>query len=67
MALCSKLVYNVCSGMLPGKVTTVVTILFAVIVYILAVAVLKVFTKNEILSLPMGPKILKILEKIKIY
>ena len=67
MALCSRVVYNICSGILPGKITTVVTILFAAIIYLLAIAVLKVFTKNEIMSLPMGPKLLKVLEKMKIY
>ena len=67
MALCSKFVYNILSGVLPGKIVTVAAILVAIIIYLLAIAVLKVFTKKEILSLPMGNKVLKVLEKIKIY
>lgn len=67
MALCSKFVYNILSGVLPGKLVTLVAILVAIIIYLLAIALLKVFTKKEIVTLPMGAKILRFLEKIKIY
>lgn len=67
MALCSRLAYNILTGILPGRLATIVTLLFAVIIYLLAILALKVFTKKEILSLPMGSKICKILEKTKIY
>lgn len=67
MALCSKAFYHILVGILPGRLTTIVAILFAVVIYLLAIVALKVFTKKEILNLPMGSKICKILEKAKIY
>ena len=67
MGLCSRMLYNLLVGVLPGKLTTIVAILFGVVIYILAIVALKVFTKKEILNLPKGNKILKILEKAKIY
>ena len=42
-------------------------ILVAVIIYVLVVVILKIFTKEELKMLPAGDKIVKILEKIKIY
>ncbi|MBR3255184.1 MAG: polysaccharide biosynthesis C-terminal domain-containing protein [Clostridia bacterium] len=67
MALCSKFAYNILVGILPGRLATIVTLVIAIIIYVLAIVALRVFTKKEILSLPMGSKICKILEKTKIY
>ena len=46
---------------------TIVAIGVAVIIYALAIVVLKIFNKEEILKIPMGNKICKVLEKLKIY
>lgn len=67
MGICSYFVYTIINGIIPGRMATIIAIIFAVIIYLLAVAVLKVFSKEEILALPMGNKICKILEKIKLY
>ena len=67
MGFCSYFVYTLLIGIIPGKLATIFAILFAVIIYALAVIAFKIFNKKEILSLPMGDKICKILEKAKIY
>ena len=67
MGVCSYFVYSILTGIIAEKMATIIAIVFAVIIYILAIAVLKIFSKKEILSLPMGSKICKILEKSKIY
>ena len=46
---------------------TIIAIIVAVVIYALTVVILKIFTKEEIKMLPAGDKIVKILEKIKIY
>ena len=48
------------------KLATILSILIAIIVYILAIVFLKIFGKNEILLLPYGEKILNLMEKIGI-
>ncbi len=49
------------------NIATISGLAIAVIVYGLAVLVLKIFTKEELSNLPAGNKIIKILEKAKIY
>lgn len=73
MAICSYVSYiwvvdNLVNiGITTEKVATILAIIIAVIIYILVVVILKIFTKEEIESLPMGNKIYKILKKAKIY
>ena len=67
MGVCSYFTFTVLNGIIAQKMATIIAILVAVIVYLLAIAVIKIFSKEEILSLPMGRKICKILEKTKIY
>lgn len=67
MGICSYFIYFVLKGIFIERMATIIAILVAVIIYVLAVVVLKIFTKEEILALPAGGKIIKILEKIKIY
>ena len=55
------------SGIIAGKLATILAIGVAVIVYVLAIVALKVFNKEEIQSLPAGNKICTVLEKLKIY
>ncbi len=50
-----------------NKLATIVAIVVAVVIYALAIIVLKVFNKEEILRVPMGNKICAVLEKLKIY
>ena len=45
----------------------ILAIIFAVVIYALAIVALKVFTKEELLMMPAGDKVCKVLEKLKIY
>ena len=67
MGICSYFIYSLLSGIIAVKMATILAIVSAVIIYALAVIVLKVFTKKEINMLPGGNKICSILEKLKIY
>lgn len=50
-----------------NKLATIISLIVAVIVYGLSIATLKILTKEEILMLPLGNKIYKLLNKLKIY
>lgn len=67
MAICSYFIYSLLLGIIAEKLATIIAIVSAVVIYALAVVVLKVFTKQEIKMLPAGNKICMILEKLKIY
>ena len=67
MAFCSLFIYNTINGIIPARLATIIAILFAIVMYIVAIVCLKIFSKKEILTLPMGEKICKVLEKTKIY
>lgn len=67
MAICSYFIYSVLSGIIAIKLATILAIGFAVIIYALAIVALKVFTKEEVLMMPAGDKICKVLTKLKIY
>ena len=67
MAVCSYSIYILLSGIIAEKLATIIAIITAIIIYVLAVLVLKIFSKDEIKQMPKGDKILKILQKMKIY
>lgn len=51
------------SGLVPQRVSTVIAIIAAVVVYIISLLILRAFTATEIKFLPKGEKIAKVLEK----
>ena len=67
MGICSYFTYIALKGIIIERLATIIAILVAAVIYILAVVVLKIFTKEEFKTMPAGDKIVKILEKIKIY
>ena len=67
MGICCYFIYITLSSIIAERLATIIAIVFAVILYGLAIIVLKVFTKEEILMIPYGQKIYKILEKIGLY
>ena len=67
MGVCSYTLFLILDGINLGKVATIISIVFAVIIYLVAVVVLKIYNKEDIYMLPKGNKIYKILEKLKIY
>ena len=67
MSIISYWAYLHMLPMFPERICTVIALCLAVVVYLLVVVLIRVFTKEEILALPFGTKIAKILEKIKLY
>lgn len=67
MGICSYFIYLTLSGIIAAKLATIVAIGFAMIIYVLAIIALKVFSKEEMIMMPFGNKICRILEKLKIY
>ena len=67
MAVCSYFVFMILSGLLAQGLATILSILFAVLVYVVSVAVLNIFSKEEIYMLPWGKKIYFVLKKVGIY
>lgn len=49
------------------RISTIIGIIIAVVVYAINVILLKIYKEEDILMLPKGEKILKLLKKIKIY
>ena len=54
---------GLCALLLPDKLATVIGLGIAVIVYVVSLLVLKAVSKDDVLMLPKGQKIAKILEK----
>lgn len=67
MGICSYFTYLVLKGIIIERLATIIAIIVAVVVYALAIVVLKIFTKDEFKMMPAGDKIVKFLEKLKIY
>ncbi len=59
------IVFELISSSLSTMISAVLSVGCAVVVYVLSVLLLKVLTKDDVLMLPKGEKILKVLEKIK--
>ena len=67
MGICSYFIYTTLSGIIIQNLATIIAIISAVIIYGISIIALKVFSKEELLMLPSGNKLCKILEKLKIY
>lgn len=67
MGICSYAVYFILNGIIAEKLATIMAMLMAVVIYVLAIVTLKIFTKEEILMIPYGQKLYKILAKFGIY
>ena len=67
MGVCSYTIFLVLNGINLGNKATIISITFAVIIYLMSVVALKIYSKEDILMLPKGDKIYKVLQKLKIY
>lgn len=68
MCICSYSLYSILLGVIgSGKIVTIIALLFAVVIYMIAVIALKIFTKEELAMIPYGTKLCKILERLGIY
>lgn len=56
----------VVSGFVDGKLGTLLAIIAAVFVYLVALALLKAIEKDDVLSMPKGEKIASVLTKLKV-
>jgi stage V sporulation protein B len=55
--------YGLLGRVAPGSLATIGAIMIAAFVYLLAVLLLRIITKNDVFMLPKGEKIAKVLEK----
>ena len=65
MAICSYALFIILNGIIAEKMATLIAIAFAILIYVVAIIVLKIFTKDEIYMIPHGQKIYKVLEKLR--
>jgi len=63
MGVCSYYSYVLLKGIIMEKMATILAIIIAVLIYWLSIIVLKIFSKNEILMLPFGEKMLNLFKK----
>lgn len=66
MGVVILVVWNMLAIFAPEKLATLITIVFAIVSYVVALLKLGALSKDEILVFPKGAKILKILQKIKL-
>lgn len=67
MCICSYYLYTILLGIISAKLATILAIIVAVIIYVVMVVILKIFDKDEMLMIPYGTKICKILERLGVY
>ena len=68
MGFSSYIVYTfLITSEIGDKLSTVLGIVVAVFIYVILLFIMKIFPKDELVLLPNGEKIYKILKKIKIY
>lgn len=67
MCVCSYYLYTLLLGIISAKLATILAIVIAVIIYLVMIVILKIFNEDEIMMIPYGTKIYKILEKLGIY
>ena len=67
MSVCSYVIYMQLSLLMVEQLATVIALISAVVIYAVAVIVMKIFTKEDLNMLPYGQKIGAFLTKIGIY
>lgn len=67
MTIVSYFIYINLSNFILERISTIIAITSAVIIYIILVMIMKIFSKEEVLMLPYGEKIYNILSKVGIY
>ncbi|MFV0364470.1 MAG: polysaccharide biosynthesis C-terminal domain-containing protein [Suipraeoptans sp.] len=64
MGLLSALIQLVLSLFLPSKVSTVLAICFAIVIYFVVLILLRGITENELRTIPMGGRLIRICKKV---
>lgn len=65
MSVCSYAIFIILNNIMAERLATLISISSAILIYIVAIIVLKIFTKEEIYMIPYGKKIYGVLEKIR--
>jgi hypothetical protein len=67
MGIVSYTFYHFTVGILENKITTILTLTLAVVVYVISIILLRIFSKEEIIRLPYGEKIYIFLKRTRLY
>lgn len=67
MSMISYLAYHILLSNVSEKIAIIFAILIAIFTYIIALLVLKIFSKEEIFMIPYGKKIYYFLKKLRLY
>lgn len=67
MGICSYYIYLLFKGIISERIATIISMLIAIIIYSISVAVLKILDEEEMKMIPYGTKIVKILKMVGIY
>lgn len=67
MAICMLFTYDSLICMISEKLCTIISVIVAIMIYIVIIFILKIFSEDNILMVPYGQKIYKILRIIGIY
>ena len=60
-------IFYIFDGIISAKIATLVGIAVAVIIYLVLIVLLKIFDEEEIVMIPYGTQIYKILQRLGIY
>lgn len=67
MAICTIFINHILLCMISEKLCTIISLIFAIVIYVILVFLLKIFSKDNIFMIPYGQKIYKILTRLGIY
>lgn len=67
MSICSYGVFILVKSFIGIRISTIIAIIIAVIVFAISVVILKVFSREEIEMLPKGDKVYSVLKKLHLY
>lgn len=67
MGVSTYYIYNYLSGIIMEKMSIIISLTIAVVIYFLAIIFLKVLDKNEFYAIPNGEKIYAVLRKFGLY
>ena len=67
MGMSAFCIYSLIAGKIPNSISTIISIIIAVIVYAICIFVMRILDENDIKMIPFGNKIYPILVKLKLY
>ena len=67
MGMSAFCIYSLIAGKIPNSISTIISIIIAVIVYAICIFAMRILEENDIKMMPFGNKIYPILVKLKLY